>query len=65
MVKATKQPDVARYQSRFRDAKVLDVKVNGNIATAKVSALGVSTSVPLRKEGDSWKIEGPAGAGGD
>jgi hypothetical protein len=63
-MKAVKQPDVARFQPKFRDAKVSNIDVNGNAATVKVSALGVSTKVPLVKEGDNWKIEGPAGAGG-
>src|SRR4051794_5822148 len=48
LVAAVKRPDVARYQARFRDAKVLDVSVSDGSATAKVSAIGVSTTIPLR-----------------
>jgi hypothetical protein len=62
--RALKSPGVVRYRSRLGEAKVVEVKLNGNIATAKVQAIGQTTSVPLQKEGDAWKIESAAGAGG-
>jgi hypothetical protein len=53
---------VKRFVSRLRDAEVLSVKISGETATARVRAIGAETNVPLRKEGDDWKIEGPVGA---
>ena len=60
---AGQRPDVKPYTERFRDAKVLSVKVDGPIAAARVRALGQTRPVPLRLEDGKWKIEGATGAG--
>ena len=62
--KAAQRPDVRRFTDRLRSAKVLSVEVKGDNATAKVQAIGTTTSVPLVKQGDSWKIEGQIGGKG-
>ena len=62
ITKATQRPDVKRFTSKLRDAEVMSVKISGETATARVRAIGAETEVPLRKEGEDWKIEGPLGA---
>lgn len=61
IARALERPDVKRYQPDFRNVKVLSVEIGGDKATVKVRAIGTTTSVPLRKEGKSWKIEGRVG----
>jgi hypothetical protein len=54
---------VRRFRAQLRDARVVSVTVTDKTATAKVRAIGATTSLPLVKEGSSWKLEGQAGAG--
>ena len=61
---AGKRLDISPYTKRFRDAKVISVKVHGRTATAQVRALGQTQPIPLGKEKGAWKIEGATGAGG-
>lgn len=56
--------EVKRFQSRLRDVRVVSVDVKDKTATAKVRALGVTSSLPLVKEGGSWKVQGQAGETG-
>jgi hypothetical protein len=65
IAKARERPDIKPYTARFRGARVVSVDVGGDIATATVSALGVTKPIPLRKEGGDWKIASDAGAAGD
>jgi hypothetical protein len=55
---------VKRYRTKLRDARVLSVDINGATATAKVRAIGATTTLPLVKEGDLWKVRGQAGEAG-
>lgn len=61
LARALQRPDVKRYGPALRNVKVLSVEISGDTATAKVRAIGSTTSVPLRKEGGAWKIEGKVG----
>ena len=56
MKAAAERPDVKPYVERFRDVEVLDVKIAGAEASAKVRAIGQETTVPLEKEEDDWKL---------
>jgi hypothetical protein len=69
---ALKRPEYARVAKDLSGVKVSDVKVSGNtaIAVAEVPGLkasdgktAVSTSVPLLKEENTWKIASPLGQG--
>jgi hypothetical protein len=62
MAQAIARPSVKQYRPGFRKAKVKSVSISGDEAEAEVSAIGVSTKVPLRKEGDRWLIIGGVGA---
>ena len=64
IAKARTRPDIRRYTDRFKDAKVVSVKVAGDRAVAKVHAIGVTQPIPLRREGKEWKIDANLGAGG-
>ena len=64
LMRGAQRADVKRFQARLRDAKVLSVDIKDKTATAKVRALGATTTLPLSKDGDSWKIQGPVGEGG-
>ena len=59
------QAQVKRFQSKLKQARVLSVDIKDKTATAKVRAIGATTSLPLTKEGDTWKIQGPVGEAGD
>lgn len=61
---AAEQPKIKPFLSELRDAKVGTIEVDGDTALAKVTAIGQSEAVPLRKEGDAWKLTGAAGASG-
>jgi hypothetical protein len=61
--KARSRPEIRRYTDRFKDAKVLSVKIAGDRAVAKVHAIGVTQPIPLRREGKEWKIDANVGAG--
>jgi putative NIF3 family GTP cyclohydrolase 1 type 2 len=61
---ATKRPEVKRYTKQLADVKIVEVNVSGGNATAKVQAIGQTTTVPLQREGDAWRITGATGAGG-
>jgi predicted protein tyrosine phosphatase len=63
--RGAQRADIKRFQSRLKDAKVVSVDIKDKTATAKVQALGATTSLPLTKDGDSWKVQGPAGEEGD
>lgn len=58
---AARQPKVNRFVSKLGNPKVSAVKISGDKATARVSAIGATTTVPLTKEGDAWKIQGALG----
>lgn len=67
---ALKRPAYARIAPKLKQARVVSVKVTGNDASAvtRVPGVGrngatVSTRVPLKKEGDSWKIVSTSGGG--
>lgn len=52
-------PQIRRFSDRLEHARVVEVKLaEGDTATAEVAALGVTRDVPLRKEGDTWKLDG-------
>jgi len=56
---ATADPKVRRFSDRLEHARVVEVTLeDGDSATVKVAALGVTRDVPVRKEADEWKIEG-------
>jgi hypothetical protein len=55
---AAKRPEIARYLDDFRHVEILEVNVAGTDASAKVKAIGETTTIPLTKEGGSWKIQG-------
>jgi hypothetical protein len=63
--RGAQRAEVKRFQSRLKDAEVVSVQVKDKTAVAKVRALGSTTSLPLTKEGDSWKVEGQTGEEGD
>ena len=56
--------DVKRFQTKLRDARVVSVDIKDKTATAKVRAIGATTTLPLAKEGDQWKVQGAVGEGG-
>lgn len=62
--RGAQRAEVKRFQARLKDAKVVSVDVKGSAAAAKVRALGATTTIPLTKEGDSWKVQGQAGEDG-
>jgi hypothetical protein len=56
---AMADPKLGRFADRLEHARVVKVTLeDADSATAKVAALGVTRDVPVRKEADSWKIEG-------
>jgi|tagenome__1003787_1003787.scaffolds.fasta_scaffold20795464_1 ketosteroid isomerase-like protein len=57
--------DVKQFAQQLKNVQVESVDVHQSTATAKVKALGSTTSVPLTKEGSDWKVQGPAGEEGD
>jgi|SRR4051812_1954100 hypothetical protein len=63
--RGAQRADVKRFQAKLRDAKVLSVDVKDKTATAKVRALGATTTLPLSKQGDTWKVvQGQVGESG-
>jgi predicted protein tyrosine phosphatase len=62
--RGAQRADVKRFQAKLRDARVLSVDIKDKAATAKVRALGATTSLPLVKEGDAWKVQGQVGETG-
>jgi ketosteroid isomerase-like protein len=54
---AAKQPAFKRYIGDLREVEIQKVTISGNAATAKVKAIGQTTTMPLSKVGDKWKIE--------
>jgi hypothetical protein len=65
LTRGAARAEVKRFQLKLKDARVLSVDIKDKTATAKVRALGATTSLPLSKEGDSWKVQGAVGEGGD
>lgn len=61
LAKARARPDVQRYLKGFKGAKVLSVKIAGKQATARVQAIGTTTTVKLAEENDGWRIEDGGG----
>ena len=57
ILKARTRPDTRAYTARFKDAQVVKVIVAGDRATARVKAIGVTQTIPLRREGKEWKID--------
>src|SRR4051812_5034147 len=63
--RGAQRAEIKRFQSRLKDARVVSVDIKDKTATAKVRALGATTSLPLVKEGDGWRVQGQVGEGGD
>jgi hypothetical protein len=56
---AMDSPQIRRFSDRLEHARVVEVKIEeGDTATVEVAALGVTREVPVRKEGDEWKLDG-------
>lgn len=50
---------IRRFSDRLEHARVVEVKLEDErSATAEVAALGVTRDIPIRKEGDEWKVDG-------
>jgi hypothetical protein len=49
---------------QFKKAKVDNVKVNGDTATATIKIANVSQPARLRKESGDWKLDSSSAAGG-
>jgi ketosteroid isomerase-like protein len=67
---ALKQPAYARIAPKLQHAKVVEVTVSGNSASARAEVPGAGAkgatakaSVPLKKEGGSWKIVSTSSGG--
>jgi ketosteroid isomerase-like protein len=67
---ALKRPDYARIAPKLKNARVAEVKVSGDNATARAEVPGAGrngapakATVPLKKEGGSWKIVSTASGG--
>jgi ketosteroid isomerase-like protein len=67
---ALKEPEYARIAPKLRNARVVEVKVSGDNATARAEVPGAGrngaaakASVPLKKEDGSWKIVSTASGG--
>ena len=63
--RGAERAEIKRFQSKLKEARVVSVDIKDRTATAKVRALGATTSLPLTKEGDSWKVQGPVGEEGE
>jgi hypothetical protein len=63
LARGAARADVKRFKTKLRDARVLSVDIKDKTATAKVRALGTTTSLPLAKEGDAWKVQATVGEG--
>jgi hypothetical protein len=63
--RGAERADVKRFQAKLRDVKVESVDINDKTATAKVRAIGATTSLPLAKEGDEWKVQATVGEEGE
>src|SRR3954451_12952144 len=63
--RGAERAEVKRFQSKLKEARVVSVDIKDKTATAKVRALGATTSLPLTKEGDGWRVQGQVGEGGD
>ena len=61
LARATQRPEVKKVLDRLKSAKVGQVQVSGDVATASVQALGRTTTVPLVKENGAWRIRSPLG----
>ena len=59
--RGAQRADVKQFQARLRDAKVLSVDIKDKTATARIRALGATTTLPLSKQGDAWKVEAQVG----
>ncbi len=46
--------------AQFKKAKVENVKVNGDTATASIRVAGLSQPAKLRKQGGDWKLDSGA-----
>src|SRR3954451_8349056 len=65
LARGAAKANVKQFARQLKNVQVESVQIHGNAATAKVKALGSTTSVPLTKEGSDWKVQGPAGEEGD
>jgi uncharacterized protein YaaW (UPF0174 family) len=65
LARGAAKADVKQFAQQLKNVQVESVAVHGKTATAKVKALGSTTSVPMTKEGSDWKVQGPAGEEGD
>jgi predicted protein tyrosine phosphatase len=65
LARGAARADVKRFKTKLRDARVVSVDIKDKTATAKVKALGATTSLPLAKEGDEWKVQATVGEEGE
>jgi hypothetical protein len=61
---ASRRPEMKQYLDGFRKVEVEEVTVAGNDASAKVKAIGQTTTLPLIKVSGDWRINGTDGAPG-
>src|SRR4051794_30335456 len=65
LARGAARADVKRFKTKLRDARVVSVDIKDKTATAKVRAIGATTSLPLAKEGDDWKVQVAVGEEGE
>jgi hypothetical protein len=58
LVRGAERAQVKRFRVQLKDVRVLSVDIKDKTATAKVRAIGATTTLPLVKEGDAWKVQG-------
>ena len=63
IAKARQDPRIKQHLPDLARVRIGAVEIKENNATAEVKGLGASSSVPLVKEGDSWKIGGISAPG--
>jgi hypothetical protein len=65
LARGAQRADVKRFATKLRDVRVVSVDIKDKAATAKVRAIGATTTLPLTKEGDEWKVQGAVGEEGE
>ena len=65
LARGAQQADVKRFATKLRDVRIVSVDVEDHTATAKVRAIGATTTLPLTKEGDEWKVRAAVGEEGE
>jgi hypothetical protein len=61
---AAKREELKPYLEGFRNVDIVDVTIAGNDGSAKVKAIGQTTTIPLHKIDGIWQIQGTDGAPG-